>query len=96
MEQEGFLEEAAFEVVCKGGEALNTRKAGGCESLKGRLVVSRGTLSLRSKLTPATRSISAMSCQACSAARWRGVCCLWERNQGDREINGRACRRGLC
>lgn len=62
-------------------------------SMKGRLVVSRSTLSLRFKLTPATRSISAMSCQACSAARWRGVCCLCGRSQGDGRIR-KACRVG--
>lgn len=50
--------------------------------------MSRGTLSLRFKVTPATRSISAMSCLACSAARWRGVCCLWKRNRGTGERKG--------
>lgn len=68
-------------------------QTGSHESVKRRLVVSRSTLSLRFKLTPATRSISAMSCQACSAARWRGVCCLCGRSQGDRRIK-KACRVG--
>lgn len=67
----------------------------GAQSLRGHetkdnhipvLVGSRGTLSLRFKLTRAMRSISAMSCLACSAARWRGVCCLWGRSQGDRGV----------
>lgn len=87
--QEGCLEEAAFELICNND--MNTLEAGGnchrqsCETWKGRLVVSRGTLSLRFKLTPVMRSISAMSHQACSVASWRGVCFLWRRSQGNEE-----------
>lgn len=87
--QEDCLEEVAFELICNSD--MNTLEAEGnccrrsCENWKGRLLVSRSTLSLRFKLIPMMRSISAMSHQACSMANWRGVCFLWRRSQGNEE-----------
>lgn len=37
-----------------------------------------GTLSVRRRLTPEISIISARSCQPCSAATCRALCCLWE------------------